>query len=87
MYYWSEMIEEHQHPRVRVEDLSDLTVTNDMMNHLIGKRMDRAKIAGAIGEVDTNVNTRRRDEAVTWADGGERLAELAERWGYEVSDA
>ena len=86
MYEWSALIEGFDVPRWRVEDLQDITIANELVMHLIGKRLDRAKIDKAIKEVATDENHRRRDEDIAWADGGERLAELAERWGYEVSD-
>lgn len=84
MYEWSAIIEAASPLRFRVEDLQDLDVVNDLLNHVLGKKVDRAKVHKAISEVATDENHRRRDEDVTWADGGERLAELAERWGYEV---
>ena len=85
MYEWSAMIEAADVQRFRVEDLTDINVLNDMILLLIGKRMDKAKIDEAIKDVATDVNTRRRDETITWEDGGGRLIELAERWGYATS--
>lgn len=82
---WTEMIEAHNLPRFRVEDLEDPNVFWEMLKVLLeGATPDKSKIIEAVATTPKNVNSRPRDESVTWDDVTPELRDLAKRWGYEV---
>ena len=82
---WSKLIERHNVPRFRVEDLKDPEVLGSLVQVLLkGVRPDRAKIIEATQNVPTDVNSRPRDESITWDDVTPELRDLAEAWGYAI---
>lgn len=100
--YWNELVETEcadrdvRYHRYRVKDLGRLeTGALAEVVGLLGRERSPEEYERAVGAVAKNINSRRRDQSVTWAalpegDLKDRMAEAAQRYGYsraELEDA
>lgn len=84
---WTQLIANHGHPWWRVEDVrDDEDVAAEVYAHLTGNEMDRSKVRASLQKIANEgpVNSRPRQEDITWDDLPPSILELAEHYGYET---